>query len=151
MFYSKLMVIFILALTSACSLTAVSETQNSEAQSQADAKLRLNDIWALEGIQGEKLVLADGDRRPQLEIQLRDMRLMGNDGCNGFFASINHLDDEKITFGPIGSTRMLCHPMVLPDRFNQQLNNVSGYVLNGLKLRLFNAEGEELLLFRKID
>jgi len=151
MFYSKLIVIFILALTSACTLTAVVENQSSANKNQTDAKLRLNDIWALESIQGEKLVLADGDRRPQLEIQLRDMRLMGNDGCNRLFASINYLDDEKITFGPIGGTRMFCHPMALPDNFNQQLNQVSGYTLKSLILSFFDAEGKELLKFRKID
>jgi heat shock protein HslJ len=116
-----------------------------------DAKLRLNDIWALESIQGKKLELVDGIKRPQLEIQLRDMRLMGNDGCNGLFGSINYLDDNKITFGPIAGTRMFCHPMDISDRFNQQLNNVTGYTLKALKLRLLDSAGEELLLFRKVD
>ena len=145
-FISKFLVIVMLALTSGCSLTTVSETRlletntsetnTSEKQNSVNAKLRLNDIWALESIQEETLVLADGDRRPQLEIQLQDMRVMGNDGCNSYFASIKYLDDKKITFGPMGSTRMFCHPMVLPDRFNQQMNKVSGYLLKNLKLRL---------------
>jgi heat shock protein HslJ len=147
MYSSKLMLIFLLALTTACSLIEPSDANSKT----TDAHLRLNDIWALESIQSEKLVLADGDRRPQLEIQLRDMRLMGNDGCNRFFASINYLDGKKITFGPIGGTRMFCHPMVLPDRFNQQLNQVSGYQLKNLILSFFDSEGKELLKFRKID
>ncbi|MEH6448083.1 MAG: DUF4377 domain-containing protein [Oleispira sp.] len=116
-----------------------------------DAKLRLNDIWALEGIQGGALTFVEGQQRPRLEIQLRDMRLMGNDGCNGLFSSINYLDDEKITFGPIGGTRMFCHPMDIPDRFNQQLSKVTSYAIEGLTLRLLDSAGEELLKFRKVD
>ena len=116
-----------------------------------DAKLRLNDIWALESIQTESNVLADMMQRPQLEIQLRDMKLTGSDGCNRFFASIDYLDDDKITFGPIAGTRMFCEPMAVPDRFNQQLNNVTHYVLEDLTLRLFDSAEKELLSFRKVD
>lgn len=155
---SKLMVIFLLALLSACSLTEPMPEDASSYKSslpqeleKTDAKLILNDIWVLESILGEKAVLEEVIQRPQLEIQLRDMKLMGNDGCNGFFANIDYLDNEKILLGPIAGTRMFCHPMDVPDRFNQQLNNVKSYQLKGLKLRFFDSEGEELLQFQKID
>lgn len=116
-----------------------------------DARLGLNDIWALESIQGEMIVLAGDSQRPQLEIHLRDMKMMGNDGCNGFFASISALDSDVITFGPIAGTRKYCQQMNIPDSFNQQLNKVTAYQLKNLRLRFFDAKGEELLVFRKID
>jgi len=131
--------------------SAIKYTLVSVLEKTIDAKLRLNDIWALEGIQSEAITLVDGVQRPRLEIQLRDMRLVGSDGCNRLFSSINYLDDDKITFGPIGGTRMFCHPMDIPDRFNQQLNKVTNYAIEGLTLRLLDSAGEELLKFRKVD
>lgn len=117
----------------------------------ADARLRLNDIWALESIQGEILVLDSDSPRPQLEIHLRDMRVIGNDGCNDFFTGIEALNSEEITFGPIAGTRKYCRGMNIPDRFNQQLNKVTAYKLKDLRLHFLDSEGEELLVFRKID
>ena len=116
-----------------------------------DIKLRLNDIWALESISGEEILLSEGMQRPQLEIHLRDSRLIGTDGCNSFFANIELVDGENITFGPVAGTRKFCQPMEIPNRFNQQLNKVITYKLKDLILRFFDAEGEELLAFRKID
>ena len=131
--------------------SAIKYTLLNVLEKTIDVKLRLNDIWALEGIQGETITLVDGVQRPSLEIQLRDMRLMGNDGCNRLFSSINYLDDDKINFGPIGGTRMFCHPMDIPDRFNQQLSKITNYTLEGLTLRLLDSAGKELLVFRKVD
>lgn len=117
----------------------------------ADATLRLNDIWALERIQGELLSLEEGMVRPQLEIYLRDMKLMGNDGCNQFFGSIKTLSADSIAFGPIAGTRKFCQEMNLPDRFNLKMSQVSHYKINNLALHFFDLEGEEVLVFRKVD
>jgi heat shock protein HslJ len=145
---SKLILIASLALLSACS--SVKHTL-PEVVENAGAVLQLNDIWALESIQGEALLLSGDIKRPMLEINLRDMKVIGNDSCNGIFASIDDLDSERITFGPIAGTLMLCHPMEIAGRFKQQLNNVKTYQLKELKLHFFDEAGEELLTFRKVD
>lgn len=117
----------------------------------AERKVIASDIWLLEAIEGQKIVLTSDTERPRLEIQLADMRIMGTDGCNGYFASIDFIDEQKIQFGPIASTRKYCAEMAIPDHFNQQMNQVKIYQVENLKLRLFDGSGNELLLFQKSD
>ena len=154
---SMLIMILLLASISACSFKEPISEANASLEytplntTKSVVNRMLNDIWALERIQSDEVFLVDGIQRPRLEVQLHNMKLIGHDGCNGFFANINYIDNETITFGPIAGTRMFCHPMDIPDRFNQQLNRVKRYQLKDLKLHLFDAEGEELLQFQKID
>ncbi len=117
----------------------------------AERKIIASDIWLLEAIEGQKIALTLDTERPRLEIQLTDMRIMGTDGCNGYFASIDYIDEQKIQFGPIASTRRYCAEMAIPDNFNQQMNQVKIYQVENLKLRLFDSSGNELLLFQKAD
>ena len=138
----KVVTISLLALVSACSAI---EPANRE------DLLRLHDIWALEKMQGELVSINQGLQRPQLEIHLRDMKIIGNDGCNNFSGSISSLDEEIISFGPVMGTRMFCQEMELPDGFNQQLNKVAAYKLDDLRLLFFDTAGEELLIFKKVD
>lgn len=116
-----------------------------------NAKLRLNDIWALEKIQGESISLVDGLQRPQLEIHLRDMKIIGNDGCNHFSGSISLLNESEITFGSVMGTRMFCQGIEFSKKFNSHINSVQSYVIKDLSLYLFDEQGSELLSFRKID
>ena len=146
----KLVTMSLLALITACSVIQSTDSGN-QVEKKPDAKLRLNDIWALEKIQGKSISLVDGMQRPQLEIHLRDMKVIGNDGCNHFSGNISLLNESEITFGPVMGTRMFCQAMDGPDRFNQQLNKTAAYQLNDLRLHLLDSEGKELLLFRKID
>lgn len=116
-----------------------------------DPRLRLNDIWGLERIQGESVLLEIGIIRPRLEMQLRNMRLLGNDGCNDFFGRIEILNDNAIAFGPIAGTRKYCQNMKLADHFNLKMRQVSQYKIKDSTLYLLDSSGEELLAFRKMD
>jgi heat shock protein HslJ len=151
---SKAFLILLTAFLSACSLNDTYQGDDALiAQLVGDdsnASHILNDIWALESMAGEALVL-DNSQRPQLEIHLREMTLNGHDGCNNFFGSIEFIDNKSIIFGPVGSTRMYCQPMDIADRFNQQFSRIKTYELNGLRLKFLDAQGEELLQFVKID
>lgn len=150
----KMALLLLSAVLSACASTPSNQASDAlsvpRAGDDGQASWVLNDIWALESI-GKKPFVLETSQRPQLEIHLREMTLNGHDGCNHFFASIEFVDDQTISFGPIGSTRMYCQPMDLPDRFNQHFNRTASYALEGLTLRLLDAEGKELLQFRKID
>lgn len=116
-----------------------------------DVKLRLNDIWALEKIQGELISIGKRIERPRLEIHLQDMRIVGSDGCNNFSGAIRSLVADKITFGPVASTRMYCQEMAVPDQFNRHIGRIHSYRVNELNLYLFDEQGDELLSFKKID
>ena len=146
----KLVTMSLLALITACSVIQSTDSGN-QVEKKPDAKLRLNDIWALEKIQGKSISLVDGMQRPQLEIHLRDMKVIGNDGCNHFSGAITSLDDSEIIFGPMMGSRMFCQGMDMSNKFNSHINNVQSYLIKDLTLYFFDELGNELLSFRKID
>ena len=144
-----LTVIALTAMLSACTSTNIDE--KIAPLNKTENKVLLNDIWMLENMHDSKLSDLDGIERPRLEVQLADMRIQGSDSCNHYFASIEHIDEEKITFGPIASTRKFCADMAVADSFSQHMNNVTSYHIENLTLTLFDAAGHEILLFNKID
>ncbi|MFW5444511.1 MAG: META domain-containing protein [Methylococcaceae bacterium] len=70
-----------------------------------DEKLRLHDIWVLETISSKQLNLKGSQKRPRLEMNLQKMRVSGNDSCNNFFGTIEHIDQNTIVFSSIAVTR----------------------------------------------
>lgn len=119
-----------------------------------DTKLRLNDIWALKAINGEIIdteVFSGRQKQPVLELHLNEMKFLGNDGCNNVFGDIESLDENNLTFGPIGGTKMACPNMELSSKYNSALGKTKSYKLDSLQLFLYNAEGNELLRYQKVD
>ncbi len=115
-----------------------------------DADKRLNDIWALQSIMGEK-IKKSGKQQPVLEIKLADMEVMGSNGCNNFKGKITKIGREDIELGALATTRKMCIDMTLPDKFDKAMKEVKMYKLNGLNLILLNASGKELMSFKKVD
>ncbi len=111
--------------------------------------MHLNDIWALESIKGEKIVLDKNIKNlPNIEIYVEDKRVYGNTGCNSFNGKVN-IDDNKITFSEIIATEMAC-PGNLEQSFLSSIQSIDNYKIE--KLRLILLEGEaERMVFRKID
>lgn len=118
-----------------------------------DPKLRLNDIWMLQEMEGLELtdeVLGEYLNRPSIEFHLRDRRFMGSDGCNRFRGNLTSLGDRELQMGTAMSTKKSCGDMRLPDTFMKLLTRVDAYDLREGTLIL--SEGEtELLHFRKTD
>ena len=140
------------------SCSAQNKLGNTEKSSEkakietTDIVSQLHDIWALEEISNQKIEeLGKFIKRPQLEIFVKDMRVVGNDGCNQFSGEIDKLDGKSIVFGPLMSTRMACLDMTVSDKFNQVLGKVASHKRDGLKLVLFDIKGIELLQFQKTD
>jgi heat shock protein HslJ len=111
--------------------------------------MRLNDIWALDSIKGEKIVLDENIKNlPNIEIYVEDKRVYGNTGCNSFNGKVK-IDDNKITFSEIIATEMAC-PGNLEQSFLSSIQSIDNYKIE--KLRLILLEGEvERMVFRKID
>ncbi|UCS94646.1 META domain-containing protein [Echinicola marina] len=108
---------------------------------------RLNDIWALESINGEKLF--EGGKAPNIEFNLRENRFYGFGGCNRINGSFS-LGDQKIKFGKALSTMMACPKMEEEGIFTAKINDQEyTYQIQEGKLRLCNRDNE--LVFRKID
>jgi heat shock protein HslJ len=118
---------------------------------KGDDLLNLNDIWALREINGKNLQLTDGNKQPVLEINIAEKRINGNDSCNSMFGDIETLGKKKISFGKLGSTLMACEDMKLSEEYKVALEGVASYERKGLNLSLMDAEGNEILKFRKVD
>jgi len=123
-------------------------------EKRPDPKFRIHDIWAFEAINGETVENPhENDRmqRPSIEVNLTEMRIMGTDGCNNFFGPIKYIEDDDLTFGPLGATMKMCYNMEIPDKFNAAINKVSKYKIENLKLYFFDDGGTELMRFSKVD
>ena len=118
-----------------------------------DPKLRINDIWILEEIEGGKVTeeaLSGRLKRPYIEFHLQDSRYLGTDGCNTFRGAIASLGERELQLGPAMSTRMSCGDMSIPNTFLQLLSKVDTYELGEGRLILIDGD-TELLTFRKTD
>lgn len=116
-----------------------------------DARLRVNDIWVLESLNGEAYVAAEGQESPMLEIQVAAGRVMGNDGCNNFRGTFTTLTDTELAFGPLMTTRKACPDMETPKMVEDALNQVASYTVESLSLKLYDADGNEVLSYKKVD
>ncbi|MCY1723117.1 META domain-containing protein [Prolixibacteraceae bacterium Z1-6] len=113
----------------------------------SEPKQLINDIWVAEFIRGESL---PGDL-PRIEIHSADMRILGTDGCNNFKGQLTKLTNTELEVGLLAGTRMMCPDMTNADKFNSAINNVKTYKIANLRLSLFDSEGRQLMLLKKID
>ena len=135
-----LIVIFILA---------VSLNSCSTKETEQNNVYRLHDIWALESIEGEKIIIDKTIKNlPMIEIYVEDEIVRGNTSCNTINGRVN-IDNNKISFYDISTTEMAC-PGDLEQRFLSALRKVNCYKIEKLKLYL-NEDDKELLSFQKVD
>ncbi len=120
-------------------------------ENNPDYTLRLNDIWALESINGERCLYKDDESIPMLEINMAMRRINGKAHCNGYFGSVTVKDETHIAFGRIGSTMMACPRLGEEQKMLKALNDVDTWSIDNMRLTLFDKDGNELLKFRKID
>ena len=121
---------------------------SSEVTEKSDVN-RLHDIWALEFIDGEKVVLNENIKSlPVIEIYVKEERIHGNTSCNTINGSVD-IDENQITFSKIITTEMAC-PGDVEQKFLAALNAVNNYKIEKLRLLLYEDE-DERLVFRKID
>ncbi|HPE82982.1 MAG: DUF4377 domain-containing protein [Aequorivita sp.] len=114
-----------------------------------DEKMRLNDTWALKSINNEAIDSETFQKQPILEIQLNKMKIFGNDGCNNMFGSIKSLNENNITFGALGGTKMACPNMEISSKYTSVLGKTKTYKIDDLQLYFYDADGNELLRFEK--
>ncbi|GAB3668743.1 hypothetical protein GCM10028791_44020 [Echinicola sediminis] len=108
---------------------------------------RLNDIWALETINGESLI--SKGKAPNLEFNLMENRFYGFGGCNRIQGQLT-IDKQEVTFGKVISTMMACPNLEKEASFIKKLNEQRySFKIEGTKLTLSNAT--DRLIFKKID
>lgn len=112
-----------------------------------NASMTLNDIWVVTQIDGESV--KPSENTPTLEINTKEMKVFGTDGCNNYTGSIEKLTSKSIQLGALASTRKMCFEMETPDAYNQAINKVTTYKRDHLNLYFFDSEGNKILSFKK--
>lgn len=84
--------------------------------------MRIHDVWAVSALGTTKLDAAEFAKGiPRLEINIKENRVSGHDGCNSFTGSAK-VKGQNITFGNLASTRMACLNMQTSTRLAQLLS-----------------------------
>lgn len=109
----------------------------------------LNDIWALESIEGKQVKAEDFMKGvPYLEFHIKDMKYMGKTGCNNLFGTFE-ATNETIKFGPAAMTKMMC-PGDYEQGFIKALNSANRWKVENLHLYLYQDDSE-LMVMKKVD
>ena len=75
---------------------------------QRDERLALNDLWALQKLNGEELAQPYQRGQPYIELHLRDQRLAGRMMCNEIMGKLSLGKEQEIRFSRVSSTRIAC-------------------------------------------
>lgn len=110
-----------------------------------------------ESLNGEWNIMTVGDKQatatkqPYIGMDMEAGRLYGCAGCNRIIGSVEVEKGKagRISFGKVGSTRMLCPDMKTESAVLEALNKVSGYKGNDKELTLTDSKGNPLLTLSK--
>lgn len=104
--------------------------------------------WNIMTVGGKQ---ATSQKQAYIGMDVESQRLYGCAGCNRIIGSLQ-IDKEKtgkLSFGKVGSTRMLCPDMSTETAVLEALNNVAGYKGTDKELILTDKKGHELLTLNK--
>ncbi len=98
--------------------------------------------WNLVEIDQRPIKNTDGTKRPYIHFSKQEMKATGNNGCNSFFADINTVE-ERLSFGPVGMTRMACQEGIAAEMaFLAMLQTSYQYTIDGYALLLMDKQGQ---------
>ena len=111
----------------------------------------LNGEWNITEVNGTTLTT---DPLPFIGFDVTQHRIYGNSGCNRMMGSFeaDSLNPGKISFGQIGSTRMMCQDMKTEQAVLDALGKVQSYeTLSDTKeeIALCSQNGDKLLILEK--
>ncbi|MDO4692349.1 MAG: META domain-containing protein [Porphyromonadaceae bacterium] len=109
---------------------------------------RIYDMWSATHIGGEEIQV---EGRPTLEINLSEMRVGGNNGCNHYMGEIKEITGKKLILGTLAGTMMLCPDMTLANAYDKAIDKVRSYQIEGLTLRLYDEGHTEVLRYKKAE
>ena len=115
---------------------------------QAAQAIDLTGEWNIVAVNGQKVQAAN---MPYIGLDMKGKKVYGNAGCNrmtGTFEA-DSLQPGKISFGQVGTTRMMCPDMDTENKVLQALNTVKGYTQTETGLNMTDAEGKAVLTLEK--
>ena len=136
-------------LLTSCATHNTAESWQKEETETTPVNIGLHDIWVLESVSGKGLKMKH--ETPRLEIYVTEKRVSGFDGCNEIYGDIVSLDSTSLKFGDIASTLTYCQEMEVPQVFNNAISLTRSYSIAKMRLHLFDEDGNELMVLRKVD
>lgn len=116
---------------------------------QKDLRTELNGSWTLAQLNDHPLNRMVAV--PTMTIDLSQKQISGNGGCNNFTGKIQNLTASNIDLGPVASTKKACLNKNVESEFNQALNRVNTFQIQGNNLTFYDEKGDEILSFLKVD
>ncbi len=96
--------------------------------------------WRLVEIGGQPSPAgADSSRHPGFTLRSAGRKVQGSAGCNRMTGTYR-LEQNKLTFGPLATTRMACPAMATETAFLEALAATTRYEMSGTSLTLFGGD-----------
>ena len=111
-----------------------------------------NTKWLLESIGEEKVENANKEKPVYIELSETEegTRIAGMGGCNRYFGDYTVSGEDSVSFGKMGSTRMMCNNMEAETKYLKALEGVDSYHVDGLYLYL-KSKGNVVLTYKVSD
>lgn len=103
--------------------------------------------WKIVEVDGEKV--ADVEKTPEINFDVKEQRVNGNAGCNNFFGSFTYKNGALKFADNMGATRMMCKNMKFEDKAFQSFPKIEKAVAKGKQLLLQDAAGKTLFVLQK--
>lgn len=106
--------------------------------------------WSVEALysNGNAIAIPAG-HNPGISF-LKDNKIAGETGCNRFFGDFK-ANGEEISFGNMGSTRMMCPQMEFENSYMEALGNVASYAMESDTLTLKDKDGNIIAVLKKMN
>ncbi len=103
--------------------------------------------WRLFELNGNAVQTRENTKGVYMVLHTAENRVNGNGGCNSFFGTYELKDEGRISFSPIGSTKMACPALDTESLFFEMLSKTDSYHLRNDTLQLFRARMAPLAKF----
>ncbi len=111
----------------------------------------LNGEWNIVEAGGQDITKATDGNRAYIGLDVNGKRLYGCAGCNRLLGQISlNFKKGTLSFGSVGSTKMLCANMEVERLVLESINNVSTFKMNkNGTLEMRDASGKTLMKLKK--
>lgn len=133
-----------LCMTGLVAAVTSCKTSNNAATSTSE----LNGEWKITEVNGQNITKTKNPNEAFIGFDVAKKSMYG---CNRFFGELN-ADANKgtISFGNVGSTRMMCEDIKTEEQVLKAVNETKSYELKGgKKLTLKSADGKVLMTLQK--
>lgn len=144
---SALTVSVAIAVFTLPALTLAQQGGEALSMAQLGAEILAGGTWLAEDIRGGGVI----DNAQSTISFADDGRVSGSGGCNRLFGSAR-IDDERLVFGGVGTTRMACAPALMDQeqKFLAALSATRTFRIDGPFLRFYDDMGAELVRFTRL-